>query len=67
MATYTLILNERFSGAKKLLEFLKSLNFVEIQPNNTKESSSYDQEFVKKIERSRSSKGKKIKIDDLWK
>ena len=76
----TIIINERSTGAKKLIEFLKTQSFVTIveerksgqslakSMNEAKAGKSpYNEEFVKKIQKSRASKGKAIKTEDLWK
>jgi len=75
----TIVINERSIGAKKLIEFLKTQPFVTIveerKPSPSAKSmneakagkSPYNEEFVKKIQKSRDSKGKVIKTDDLWK
>jgi hypothetical protein len=75
----TIIINEKSVGAKKLIEFLKTQPFVTIveekEPNPSAKSrhaakageSPYNEEFVKKIQKSRASKGKVIKTEDLWK
>ena len=47
MATITLNYNARNSKALKLLEYIRSLDFIKI------EEESYDDDFVKKIEQSR--------------
>ena len=65
MATITLNYNARNSKALKLLEYIRSLDFIKI------EEESYDDDFVKKIEQSRKEvrEGKSVAInpDDLWK
>ena len=75
----TIVINEKSIGAKKLIEFLKTQPFVTIveerKPNSSAKSmneakageSPYNEEFVKIIQKSRASKGKVIKTEDLWK
>lgn len=76
----TIVINERSIGAKKLIEFLKTQSYVTIIEEKTPSASlakamneakagksPYNEEFVKKIQKSRDSKGKVIKTDDLWK
>ncbi len=75
----TIIINERSTGAKKLVEFLKTQPFVTIveegKPNPSAKSmneakagkSPYNEEFVEEIQKSRASKGKVIRTEDLWK
>jgi hypothetical protein len=69
MTSYVLQVNERRASGKVLLDYLKSLSkaddYVSILPQT--EASPYDPEFVKKIQRSMKSKGKAIKLEDLWK
>ena len=61
MKTLTITLNEKSAKGKKFVEFIKTLDYVEVI------ESPYDSEFVKKIQKSRASKGKAIKTKDLWK
>jgi hypothetical protein len=74
----TIVINERSIGAKKLVEFLKTQPFVTIVEESNSHSaksmneakageSPYNKAFVKKIQKSRDSKGKVIKTEDLWK
>jgi len=75
----TIVINDKSIGAKKLIEFLKTQPFVTIveerKPNPSSKSmnevkaggSPYNEEFVKTIQKSRASKGKVIKTEDLWK
>jgi hypothetical protein len=75
----TIVINEKSRGAKKLIEFLKTQPFVtiveETKPNRLAKSinevksdeSPYNEAFVKTIQKSRASKGKVIKTEDLWK
>ncbi len=71
----TIVINERSIGAKKLIEFLKTQPFVTIveerkpspSTKSMKEAKPYNEEFVKKIQKSRASKGKVIRTEDLWK
>jgi len=69
MSSYVLRVNERRASGKILLDYLKSLSkaddYVHILPQQ--EASPYNPEFVKKIKRSMNSKGKAIKLEDLWK
>lgn len=61
----TLIIDTRSVEAKKMLEYLKTQSFVQIVDDN--EQSTYNPEFVAKIQESRASKGKPIRTEDLWK
>jgi len=75
----TIVINERSIGAKKLIEFLKTQPFVTIVEERKSSSSvksmndaktgesPYNEKFVKTIQKSRTSKGKVIKTEDLWK
>lgn len=75
----TIIINEKSISAKKLIEFLKTQPFVTIvderKPNPSvksrneakAEESPYNEEFVKLVQKSRASKGRVIKTEDLWK
>ncbi|MCL2132397.1 MAG: hypothetical protein FWH36_08130 [Lentimicrobiaceae bacterium] len=69
MTSYILRVNESNVIAKRLLDYLKSFikadDYVYVVPE--KEGSPYDPEFVEKIQRSMKSKGKAIKLEDLWK
>lgn len=61
MKTLTITIDENSLKAKKFVEFIKTLDFVTIK------QSPYDPEFVKEIQKSRTSKGKVIETKDLWK
>jgi len=61
MTTLTVTVNTKTSKGKKFIEFIKTLDYIEI------EESPYNPEFVKKIQKSRASEGKAIKTKDLWK
>ena len=67
MATITLKYNARNSTASSFIDSIKKSGVFQIQEDTTVKKSPYDPEFVKKIERSRASKGKKINLEDLWK
>ncbi|MBO7055670.1 MAG: hypothetical protein J6W37_09895 [Bacteroidales bacterium] len=67
MATYTITINERYSGAKKFLDFMKTLNFVEIKKtskHNTKKMCGID-EAMSDIKAGRTTTYKSS--DDLFK
>ena len=66
MATITLKYNARNSIASSLIDSIKKSGVFQIQEDTAVKKSPYDPEFVKKIERSRASKGKKINLEDLW-
>jgi hypothetical protein len=70
MSSYVLTVNERNAVAKRLLDYLKSLSstsdYMDIAVYE-RVKSPYDPEFVSKIQRSMKSKGKSIKLDELWK
>ncbi len=59
-------IKENSKQAKTFIEYVKSLPFVEIVDSPASESP-YNKEFVKQINKSRKSKGKAIKLEDLWK
>jgi hypothetical protein len=61
MTTITITVNEKTAKGKKFVEFIKTLDFVKFN------ESQYNPEFVKEIQKSRESKGKVIKTEDLWK
>ena len=67
---YVVSINERMTAGRFLLEYLKSLgktsNYVDIAVYDEAKSP-YNKEFVKEIKRSMKSKGKSIKLEDLWK
>lgn len=64
MAIITLKYNARNAIAASLIEAIKKSGVFTIE---VEEQSPYDQEFVKKIERSAASEGKAIKTEDLYK
>jgi hypothetical protein len=61
MTTITITLNEKSAKGKKFVEFIKTLDYIKVN------ESPYNPEFVKEIQKSRASKGKVIKTEDLWK
>lgn len=61
MTTITITVNEKTAKGKKFVDFIKTLDFVKV------DESPYNPEFVKEIQKSRASKGKVIKTEDLWK
>ena len=70
MSNYVVSINERMTLGKAFLDYLKILSktsdYVDIiLPEN--EKSPYNPKFVKEIQRSMESKGKSIKLEDLWK
>lgn len=66
MATITINYDARNSAIKGLIAaLLKFEGVTEVRTDATGESP-YDPEFVKKINRSRKSEGKKIKLEELW-
>lgn len=59
----TVKIDTRSKAAKKLLAFLQTLSFVEIE----EEKSPYDPEFVKKVKKSAASKERYIvDTEDVW-
>jgi hypothetical protein len=59
-------IKENSKQAKTFIEYVKSLPFVEIV-DSPASGSPYNKDFVKQINASRKSKGKAIKLEDLWK
>ena len=66
MARITIEYDAKNSMAKKMIDFLLSLDFVKVKQEKEDEST-YDKEFMKEIEQSFKSEGKAIKVEDLWK
>jgi len=70
MSNYIVSINERMASGRVFLNYLKSLsetsNYVDIAVYSKIESP-YNPEFVDEIKRSMKSKGKSIKLEDLWK
>ena len=66
MAQITIEYDAKNSMAKKMIDFLLSLDFVKVKQEKEDEST-YDKEFMKEIEQSFKSEGKAIKVEDLWK
>jgi hypothetical protein len=62
MATITLQFDAKNSLANSIIQSIKDAGVFQI----TEATSPYDKEFVKEIQKSRYSKGKKIKTADLW-
>jgi hypothetical protein len=61
MTAITITVNEKSAKGKKFVEFIKTLDYIKVN------ESPYNPDFVKKIQKSRASKGKVIKTEDLWK
>lgn len=67
MATYTLTINERTTGAKNLIDFLKSLHYVELNPINKKEESKENSVLKSISDSSKSGNIVKCKnVDDMF-
>ena len=70
MTSYVVTVNENMMLGKSLMDYLKSLSktsdYVDIVVYNRVDSP-YNPEFVEDIKRSMKSKGKSIKLEDLWK
>ncbi|MBR0502146.1 MAG: hypothetical protein IJJ77_02760 [Paludibacteraceae bacterium] len=66
MATITLSYNARNSIAASMIDAIRKSGVFKIEEKSEQESP-YDPKFVEKIERSKKSKGKSIKTEDLWK
>ncbi len=64
METLTIKINTRISKGKQLVNLI---NEMEKEGSVKIEKSTYNPEFVSAVLRSRSSKGKAIKTEDLWK
>jgi len=62
MAQLVLNYDARNVDAKRTIAYITSLSYFKIAENN----SPYNPEFVKKIERGMKSKGKKMKVEDIW-
>jgi len=63
MATITLQYNPNNTLAKSIIDSVKADGVFQI----TNEKSTYNKEFVEKIQESRNSEGVVIKTEDLWK
>jgi len=61
MTTITITVNEKSAKGKKFVEFIKTLDYIKVN------ESPYNPDFVEEIQKSRASKGKVIKTEDLWK
>ncbi len=66
MATITLVYNTRNSIAASMIDAIRKSGVFKIEDKKDSKSP-YDPKFVEKIERSKKSKGKSIKTEDLWK
>lgn len=65
MATITLSYDPKNTIAKSMIEAIIKLGAFKIEERIQEDE--YGQKFVEKIGRSRKSKGKSIKTEDLWK
>lgn len=61
----TIKIDERSKQAKALLEYIKTLPFVEIKDKD-EEKSSYNPEFVAKIRRAEKEKSTTVDPNDIW-
>jgi hypothetical protein len=66
MNTITVEYNPNNEVVIGLIDVLSKIQDVQVR-NYTAFESPYDHEFVNKIQRSMKSKGKSIKLEDLWK
>ena len=64
IATITLSYNTRNTIALSMIDAIRKSGVFKIEETV---NSPYDPKFVAKIERSKKSKGKKMKAEDLWK
>ncbi|PTN07797.1 DUF2683 family protein [Mangrovibacterium marinum] len=60
----TVIINDKSAKGKRLIEFLKTLDYVTFE---TAQDSPYCKEFVRKIRKSEKQTGEKVDLDNLWK
>ncbi|HNW51922.1 MAG TPA: hypothetical protein PKH79_12625 [Prolixibacteraceae bacterium] len=67
MAQITFEYDGRNQAAKKAIDLFVSLGLFKIKSEQDEEKSPYSPEFVQQIQKSRASKGKVIKTEDLWK
>ena len=66
MAQVTIKYDEKNSMAKKLIDFILSVDFFHVEKIQEDECP-YDKEFMEKIRKNAKSSGKIIKTEDLWK
>jgi hypothetical protein len=70
MTTFTITINGNNPKGKSLINLIKALDEVvtiESEKVINEPESSYNKEFVNEIQKSRRSKGKAMKTEDLWK
>ena len=68
MATITVKINTRTKKTQYLMGLMNEIAKTDKNAEIIDEASSpYNEEFVKEIQKSRASKGKVIKTEDLWK
>ena len=65
MAQVVIEYDARNSSTKKIMDFLLSFDCFKLKDSDN--ACPYDKEFMKEIEASRKSKGKKIRLEELWK
>ena len=63
MAQITLNYNAKSANARKTIAYLMSLDYFKVINSDV---STYSDEFVAKINRGMKSKGKKVKVEDIW-
>ena len=65
MATVKLTYDARNSVAQTIMQLIHKVGVFKVEQEDDK--SPYNEEFVEKIKRGEKSKGKFMKIDDIWK
>ena len=67
MATVTVKINTRTKKTQYLMGLISEIAKTDKNVEIVEEGNHYNEEFVKEIQKSRASKGKVIKTEDLWK
>jgi hypothetical protein len=63
----TVIIDTKSNEAKRLVEYLKTINYVKVLDSDNDDSVKYDPDFVEMIRQREKQDSVKIDIADLWK
>jgi hypothetical protein len=63
----TIIIDTSTNEAKRLVEYLKTIQYVKVLDINQEMDESFDPDFVKKIKKREKQSTVKLDLDNLWK
>jgi thioredoxin-related protein len=63
----TVIIDTQSKEAKRLVDYLKTINYVKVIEESQKDDLKYDPDFVAKIKKREKQASVKLDVDNLWK